>query len=198
VTAHIDYSELDRPDDPIQSASGGSLVILRLRPTITRLAGSRRNRLFAHGPALHRPGRALRACRWNMMIPYLCPHLPQKAEGGAELPGKVRSSTRMWRLRIGGRLSRWGSTESLVRGSYHSSVRLNPVTNIGAYRAPRSPDEPIAHPNGATPCQPGLSELDQHRSGGYELLRDGVCDLRGKDPRPAGRMLGPAGFHAAR
>jgi len=49
-------------------------------------------------------------------------------------------------------------------GSYHSSVRLNPVANIGAYRAPRSPDEPILIQMVRTPCQPGLSERDQHRA----------------------------------
>jgi hypothetical protein len=36
-----------------------------------------------------------------------------------------------------------GVSKIYCPGSFHSSVRLNPVTNICSYRAPRSPDEPI-------------------------------------------------------
>src|SRR5258708_23534164 len=55
-------------------------------------------------------------------------------------------------------------------GSYHSSVRLNPVANIGAYRAPRSPDAPILIQMVRTPCQPGLAERDPHPAGRRDVL----------------------------
>ena len=89
-------------------------------------------------------------------------------------------------------------TKSHCPGSYHTSVKLNPVTNMGAYRAPRSPDEPILIRMVRTPCQPGLPERDQHRAGRYELAGDRFVTFEEKIRDQLDRMLGPAGFDAAR
>jgi spermidine dehydrogenase len=83
-------------------------------------------------------------------------------------------------------------------GSYHSSVRLNPVTDIGSYRSPRSPDEPIVVRMVRTPCFPGLPERDQHRAGRAELLGTSFATFEEKIRDQLGRMFGPGSFDPAR
>jgi hypothetical protein len=73
-------------------------------------------------------------------------------------------------------------------GSFHSSIRLNPVANIGSYRAPRSPDEPILIQMVRTPCRPGLPERDQHRAGRAELLATSFGTFEEKIRDQLGRM----------
>jgi len=83
-------------------------------------------------------------------------------------------------------------------GSYHSSVRLNPVTDIGSYRSPRSPDVPILVRMVRAPCSPGMSERDQHRMGRGELLTTSFETFEELIRDQLGRMLGTEGFEPAR
>jgi spermidine dehydrogenase len=197
VTAHIDYSKLDRPDDDVHIRLG-SLVISSSRngstasPEAAEIVYSRLGQLYTV-----RAKHCVLAC-WNMMIPYLCPQLPQKQKEALSYLVKVplvytNVALANWRAFVA-----LGVDRISCPGSYHSSVRLNPVTNIGAYRAPRSPDEPILIQLVRTPCQPGLPERDQHRVGRYELLATSFATFEEKIRDQLDRMLGPAGFDAAR
>ena len=131
------------------------------------------------------------------MIPYLCPQLPPKQKEALGYPVKVPL------VYTNVALANWRAFASLgvdrihCPGSYHTSVKLNPVTNIGAYRAPRSPDEPILIQMVRTPCRPGLSERDQHRAGRHELLATEFATFEEKIRDQLDRMLGSAGFAAA-
>jgi spermidine dehydrogenase len=133
-----------------------------------------------------------------MMIPFICPQLPQKQKEALGYLVKVPL------VYTNVALANWRAFVSLgvdrihCPGSYHTSVKLNPVTNMGAYRAPRSPDEPILIRMVRTPCQPGLPERDQHRAGRYELLATEFSTFEEKIRDQLDRMLGPAGFDAAR
>jgi len=55
-------------------------------------------------------------------------------------------------------------------GAYWNSVILNWPVNIGDYRSPRSPEDPILLHLSRTPCKPGLPVREQHRAGRMELL----------------------------
>ena len=137
------------------------------------------------------------AC-WNMMIPYLCPQLPQRQKEALHYSVKVPL------VYTNVALSNWRAFHALevsaihCPGSYHSSVRLNPVTDIGSYRSPRSPDEPIVVRMVRTPCFPGLPERDQHRAGRAELLGTSFATFEEKIRDQLGRMFGPGGFDPAR
>ncbi len=194
----IDYGRLDRPDDPIRirlgslaisaSSGGGSAGA----PAAVDIVYWRMDRLYTV-----RAKHCVLAC-WNMMIPYLCPQLPQKQKEALGYLVKVPL------VYTNVALANWRAFASLgvdrvhCPGSYHSSVRLNPVANIGAYRAPRSPDEPILIQMVRTPCQPGLSERDQHRAGRYELLATDFATFEEKIRDQLDRILGSEGFVAAR
>ena len=197
VTARIDYSRVDRPDQAIRIRLGSLAVsagnsALGDSPVAVEVVYSRMDRLYTT-----RAKHCVLAC-WNMMIPYLCPQLPETQKAALRYLVKVPLVYTNVALTNWQAFAALGVSAIHCPGSYHSSVRLNPVTDIGSYRSPRSPDEPILVRMVRTPCFPGLSERDQHRTGRAELLRTSFATFEEKIRDQLGRMLGPGGFDPAR
>jgi spermidine dehydrogenase len=197
VTARIDYSRLDRAENTTRIRLGSLAVSVRTvggtaAPNGVDVVYSRMDGLFSA-----RAKHCVLAC-WNMMIPYLCPQLPETQKAALHYLVKVplvytNVALANWRA-----FRALGVSGIYCPGSYHSSVRLNPVVDIGSYRAPRSPDEPILVQMVRAPCRPGLPERDQHRAGRAELLRTGFATFEEKIRDQLGRILGPGGFDPAR
>ena len=87
VTARVDYNQLDRPDHPVRIRLSSTVVRARNQddPAASRgveIAYARGEQVF-----IVQAKDCVLAC-WNMMIPYLCPELPEAAEDGASLLGQ--------------------------------------------------------------------------------------------------------------
>ncbi|MBV8132180.1 MAG: hypothetical protein JO282_06675, partial [Alphaproteobacteria bacterium] len=197
VTARIDYGGLDRTENATRIRLGSTALSVGASgpgdaPVVVEVVYSRMDRAWTA-----RAKHCVLAC-WNMMIPYLCPQLPERQKAALHYLVKVPL------VYTNVALSNWRAFAALgvsaihCPGSYHSSVRLNPVTDIGSYRSPRSPDEPILVRMVRTPCYPGMSERDQHRMGRGELLTTSFATFEEKIRDQLGRMLGPGGFDPAR
>jgi len=144
-----------------------------------------------------RAGGAVLAC-YNVMIPYLCPELPEKQK--AALHSLVKTplvyttvALRNWRA-----FDKLKVRQVYAPGGYHISFRLNPHVNIGAYQSVRSPDEPILLFMSRTPCKAGLPEHDQNRAGRSELLTTSFETFERNIREQLNRTLGAGGFDAAR
>ena len=196
VTAHIDYGSLDRPEEITRIRLGSLAISVKPsgppgRPATVEVVYSRMERLYTV-----RSKHCVLAC-WNTMIPYLCPQLPEAQKQALHYLVKVPL------VYTNVAVSNWQSFVNLgvykihCPGGFHSSVRLNPVTDIGDYRSPRSPDEPILVQMVRTPCRPGLPERDQHRAGRVELLGTSFAIFEEKIRDQLDRMLGPGGFDPA-
>ncbi|HEX2665768.1 MAG TPA: NAD(P)-binding protein [Candidatus Acidoferrum sp.] len=194
VTAHADYSKLDEPDSLIRVRLNSTVVAARNadRPTeeveVTYARGKDLFKVHAKSCVL--------AC-WNMMIPFLCPELPEKQKEALHYLVKVplvygtvgiRNWTAFQKLEI-------QSVRAL--GSYWDSVSLNAAINIGDYHSPKSPDEPILLHLSRTPCKPGLPAREQHKAGRMELLVTSFEDFERKTRDQLARILGPGGFEPA-
>jgi spermidine dehydrogenase len=101
-------------------------------------------------------------------------------------------------------LTNWTSFKALgisrvySPGSYFSSLFLNPVVDIGEYRSPRSPAEPVLVQMTRTPVAPGLPERDQHRAGQLDILSTSFATFERNIRGQLARILGPGGFDAER
>jgi spermidine dehydrogenase len=197
VTARIDYGKLDRPEEIVHIRLGSLAVSVTNRasgdsPVAVEVVYSRMDRLYTA-----RAKHCVLAC-WNMMIPYVCPQLPEAQKAALRYLVKVplvytNVALTNWRA-----FAASGVSAIHCPGSYHSSIRLNPLTDIGSYRSPRSPDEPMLVRMVRTPCHPGLSEREQHRAGRTELLTTSFTTFEEKIRDQLGPMLGPGGFDPAR
>jgi len=196
VTAKIDYGRLDRLDSPVRLRLNSMVVHAA---NVGSPAGAREVEVtyLRNGNTYTVRARSCVLACWNMMIPYLCPELP--AEQKAALHSLVKTplvytsvALRNWRA-----FHKLGVAEVSAPGCYHTRFGLNAKVDIGAYRSPNSPDEPILVRMMRTPCQPGLTEHEQNMAGRTELLGTPFATFERKIREQLSRTLGPGGFDPA-
>ena len=137
------------------------------------------------------------AC-WNMVIPFVCTELPEKQKEALHYLVKVPLVYASVGLRNWTSFQRLGVSNVYAPGAYWNSVSLNWPVNIGEYRSPRLPQEPILVHMSRTPCKPGLPAREQHKAGRMELLITSFELFERKIRDQLTRVLEAGGFDAAR
>jgi spermidine dehydrogenase len=197
VTAKADYSKLDR---------GGQNVRIRLQATAVHVkqtaatgADGQVTISYAKDASLLSvtAKHCVMAC-YNVMVPYLCPDLPAKQKAALEYCVKApflytRVAIRNWKA-----FANLGIHQIMAPGSYYSYVALDFPVSIGDYKFPSKPEEPAVLFLLRTPCSPGAPRRDQYRAGRYELLSTSFEKIERNTRDQLQRMLGEAGFDAAK
>ena len=193
VTAPVDYSRLDRLESPIRIRLGSTVA--RVRNLGDTGSFDKVEVAYSRGGEVYsvRAGSCVLAC-WNMMIPYLCPELPEKQKEALRYLVKTPLIYANVALRNWTAFKRLGISRVYAPGSYFSSFSLNEVVDIGGYRSVRSPNEPVLIRMERTPCQPGLSERDQNRVGALDIFNTTFETFERNIRDQLGRTLGPGGF----
>jgi spermidine dehydrogenase len=197
VTARVYYNRLDTDVSPVRIRLNSTVV--RVRNVESPNAAPQVEVSYASGKQLFslRAGACVLAC-WNMTIPFLCPELPEKQKEALHYLVKVplvyasvgvRNWTSFHKLRV---------SNIRAPGAYWDSVSLNWPVNIGDYRSPRSPEEPILLHLSRTPCKPGLPAREQHKAGRMELLVTPFATFERKIRDQLTRTLAAGGFDAGR
>jgi spermidine dehydrogenase len=191
VTARANYAALNK---------AGARIAIRLSSTVV---GARNIGEPSKGVeiAYSRGGKVYRVqaancvlAGWNMMIPYLCPELPQAQKDALHQLVKiplVYASVAIGNWRSWHKL---GICSISAPMGYFTQVQLNWPIDIGAYKSPRSPDDPMLLFLVRTPVSPGLPERDQHRAGRYELLQTPFATFEMNIRDQLQRALGGANF----
>ena len=197
VTARADYSRLDEP---------GSAVRIRLNSTAVKAdhvgpldSAKAVNVAYVRGGKLQtvQAKHCILAC-YNMMIPYLCPDLPQKQKQALEFNVKVPLVYTRVAIRNWVPFKDLGIHQIVAPGSYHPHTALDFPVSIGEYQFPSKPDEPMVLFMLRTPCQPGLPRQDQYRVGRGELYTTPFSTFERNIRDQLQRMLGSSGFDSAR
>jgi spermidine dehydrogenase len=197
VTATADYSRLDRP---------GNAVRIRLSSIVVRarnLGDPDKSRgvevAYSRGGQLYRViGRACVLASWNMMIPYLCPELPEPQRDALHQLVKTPLVYVSVAIRNWDAFHKLGISSVHAPGGYFSSVYLNPTIDIGGYTSPRTPDQPMVVHMLRTPAKPGRPEREQHKLGRYELLATPFDTFEQHVREQLDAILGPGGFDSER
>jgi spermidine dehydrogenase len=169
VTAQVDYGHLDSETAPIRLRLNSTVVRVRnvgspasaKEVEITYASGKRLFNVRAKGCVL--------AC-WNMVIPFLCPDLPDAQKEALHYLVKVPLIYASVAIRNWTSFQKLGIQSVSSPGSYWSDVSLNWPVDIGDYRSPASTDEPILLHLSRAPNKPGLPAREQHKIGRYEIL----------------------------
>ncbi|MBV8909305.1 MAG: NAD(P)-binding protein [Gammaproteobacteria bacterium] len=202
VTARFDYGQLDRPASPVRLRLNSMAVRVRnVAAGAGAGAGAAREVEVTYSRAgrtytVHATGCVL-AC-WNMMIPYLCPELPAHQRAALQQLVKAPLVYTSVALRSWEAFEALGVYRVYAPGSYHTTLRLNPRVDIGRYRSPVKPAEPILLSMERTPCKPGLTEYEQNKAGRAELLATSFATFERQIREQLARTLGPGGFEPAR
>jgi spermidine dehydrogenase len=197
VTARADYSRLDNSQTNVRIRLNSTAVQVRHLGEAesaqeVEIAYMREQKLVSV-----RSKNCVLAC-YNMMIPYICPNLPQKQKEA--LAYLVKTPLVYTHVAI----SNWepfnklGIHQIVAPGSYHTYAALDFPVSLGQYRFPSKPTDPMVLFMLRTPCKPGLSTREQHRAGREELMRTPYAKFERNIRDQLARSLGPAGFDPAR
>ena len=197
VTATVDYARLDRPGGDVRLRL--SSLCVRARNIGDPAASRGVEIVYARGEGVY----AVRAsacilASWNMMIPYLCPELPEAQKAALHQIVKTPLVYTTVALRHWRAFHRLGISSVTAPGCYHTSFRLNWPVDIGGYRTERSPGKPILVHMTRTPCKAGLPEFDQNRAGRAELLATPFETFEREIRSQLARTLAGGGFDPAR
>jgi spermidine dehydrogenase len=197
VTARLDYAQLDRAQAPVRVRLNATVV--RVRHGGDPASADDVEIVYTRGGKLSSVrGRACVLACYNMMIPYLCPDLPERQKEALHYASKIPLIYASVALRNWHAFKALGVADVFAPGSYFSSLSLNEVTDIGAYTSPRSPDEPILVHLVRVPVAPGAPERDQHRIGRADILSTNFETFEQNIRDQLTRILGAGGFDAAR
>jgi len=133
-----------------------------------------------------------------MIIPFLCPELPEQQKAALVYGAKVPLVYTNVALRHWTAFHQLGVRTIAAPGCFHHAISLHEPISIGTYRYAHTPEAPVLLRLARTPCQPGLPAREQHRLGRLELLTTPFATFERHIRDELGRMLAPAGFDPAR
>lgn len=195
VTATVDYSRLDRPNNRIK---------IRLNSTVVRVQNTS-DAAFVDVAYVHkgqtyrvRAKHAVMAC-YNQIIPHLCPEASQAQSAAIGESTKVPFVLGTFALR------NWQSFKDAGHYMFYSPgdvlfkyLHLDYPVSIGNYEYAQATDRPIVVTAWYSPTAPGLSAKDQYRAGRMKLLEMSYQDFEDDIIQHFDGMLGPHGFDAER
>jgi spermidine dehydrogenase len=196
VTARLDYATLD---------AGAATTRIRLNSTVVGVrhvgdpASAREVEItYVRGgrAATVRAGACVLA-GWHVMIPYLCPELPERQRTALSYAVKVPLVYTNVALRDWKAIAKAGVAEVVAPGGYYFRVSLDFPVDLGDYRSSRTPAEPAVLKLFRTPCHPGLPARDQHRAGRTELLTTPFATFEHHLRDQLARMFAAGGFDPA-
>ncbi|PRC94665.1 NAD(P)-binding protein [Solimicrobium silvestre] len=198
ITAHVDYSMLDRPENTLHIRLNSIVVSAKNmagqegKPDAVRVEYVTAER----GYAVHAT-QCVMAC-WNMVIPYLCPELPEPQKEALKSLAKAPLVYASVAIKNWKAFEKLGVSSIYSPGAYFYSVWLNEWLSIGKYHTPHSSDHPIVVHMVHTPCEPGQNGTDQLRIGRAKLLATSLETFQINIRTQLDAMLGKAGFDSSR
>jgi spermidine dehydrogenase len=197
VTARANYAKLDEASNAVR---------IRLNSTVVNVknAGSKENAKsvdisYMRGGKLNRvKGNFCVLACYNVMIPYICPELPDVQKDALAYLVKAPLVYTHVAIRDWTAFDRLGIHQIVAPGGYHTYIALDFPVSLGKYQFPSKPEEPAVLFMLRTPCKPSLPVRDQFRAGRAELLQTPYVKFERNIRDQLGRMLGDGGFDAAR
>ena len=199
VTARADYAKLDQAGSPMRLRLNSTVVHVQHTDAVPAAASKEVEVAYMRGGKLQsvRAKNCVLAC-YNMMIPYLCPELPEKQKDALAYLVKTPLVYTHVALRNWTAFSKLGVHHIVAPGGYHTYIALDFPVTLGQYRFPSNPEEPMVLFMLRTPCRPGLPMRDQFRAGRVELMDTPFAKFERNIRDQLGRMLGSTGFDPAR
>ena len=193
VTARADYSKLDCANNTVRVRLNSTVVNVKHAPA--KDAAKEVNVTYTSGgkPFLVKGNYCVLAC-YNVMIPYICPELPEAQKDALAYLVKAPLVYTHVALRNWTSFSKLGIHQIVAPGAYHTYTALDFPVSLGSYQFSSKPEEPAVLFMLRTPCQPGLPVRDQNRAGRGELMQTPFSDFERNIRDQLGRMLSGSGF----
>jgi spermidine dehydrogenase len=196
VTARVRYDRLDSPANQVRLRLNSTAVRVQHYGAQSAPSGVEVTYVQDGKAYLVRADKCVLAC-WNVMIPFLCPELPERQKNALHSLVKAPLVYTSVGLRNWKAFARLGVSQIRAPGGYHSYLRLNERVDIGEYHSSVSPEQPILLHMVRVPCRPGLPEHEQNKAGRAELLNTPFATFERNIRAQLAQILGPGGFDPA-
>ncbi|MGA8037947.1 MAG: FAD/NAD(P)-binding protein [Candidatus Acidiferrales bacterium] len=193
VTAKLNYAVLDAPS---------SNVRLRLNSTVihAKNVGEPSNAkevevtYVRDGKPRTVRGSVCILAGWNMVIPYMCPELPDKQREALAYGVKVPLVYTTVLIRNWQSFKKLGISGIRCPGGFFDSLTLDFPVSMGSYKFPSHPDEPCLVHLEHVPTKPGLPARAQQMAGRAQMLATPFETYERNIREQLGAILGPGGF----
>src|ERR1700719_3363656 len=197
VSARAVYGKLDNVDSAVRIRLNSTVV--HVRNAAGHDTTQKVQVAYMRGGKLHTvTGKNCVLACYNGMIPYICPDIPVEQSKALSYLVKMPLVYTHVALRNWEPFAKLNVHHIVASGSYHTYTALDFPVSLGAYKFPASPAEPAVLFMLRTPCKPGLSQREQNRAGRRELLDTPFATFEKNIRDQLNKMLGAAGFDAAR
>jgi spermidine dehydrogenase len=197
VLAKMDYSKLDAPNSSVRIRLNSTAVNVRNLGDRSKAHGVEIT-YVRNGEAHSVRGAACILACWNMLIPYLCPEIPDKQKEALAYGVKVPLVYTNVLIRNRSAFERLKIKSASCPGSYFSDVELDFPVSMGGYRYSEKTEDPCVLHLQHVPCSPGLPARDQQRVGRMKLYTTKFESFERIIREQLGRMLSFGGFEPAR
>jgi len=199
VLARANYAALDNPTNPTRIRLDSMVIRVdpigpagRTTEKAVRVVYVRGGKRVAVTGA-----NAILAC-FNNIIPYLVPTLPEAQKTALHYASKVPMQYTNVLLTNWRPWAALGIKSIHAPNGYHTTAALDTPMNIGGYASAMTPDEPMVIHMVRNPNAPGLPRKEQNRIGRADMLATDYATIEREIRAQMQRMLGSAGFDAAR
>jgi len=196
VTAKAEYSRLDLAENSVRLRLNSTVVNVKHSAAKDTAKGIHVTYTRAGKPYLVKGNYCVLAC-YNVMIPYICPDLPEAQKEALSYLVKAPLVYTHVALRNWTVFSKLGVHQIVSPAGYHTYTALDFPVSLGKYQFPSKPEEPAVLFMLRTPCKPGLPVRDQNRAGRAELLQTPFSTFERNIRDQLARMLAGASFDPA-
>ncbi len=196
VTAKLDYSKLDDAASPVRLRLNSTAIHAVNVGDPANATGVEVTYVINGKPRIVRGGTCILA-GWNMVIPHMCPELPEKQKEALAYGVKVPIVYTNVLIRNWQAFKKLGVSGFRCPGSYFETVTMDFPVSMGDYKFTSDPSEPCVLHLEKVPCKPGLPARQQQMAGRVELLGTTFESFERNIRQQLDAMLGPAGFNAA-
>lgn len=179
VTAKADYRKLDQSRADVKIRLNSTVV--RVQHLSSSIKPQQVHVSYVRGGKVHAvTGKNCVLACYNVMIPYICPELPEKQKRALAYLVKAPLVYTHVALRNWTSFGKLNVHHIVAPGSYHTYTALDFPVSLGQYHFPSNPEEPMVLFMLRTPCKPGLSQRDQNHVGRYACCKPLSHNSNGK------------------
>jgi len=195
VEAKFDYAKLDEEKKPVR---------VRLNSTVVRARNLDEKKqgveviYIRDAEARAVRGKACILACWNMLIPYLCPEMPEAQRQGLAYNVKVplvytNVQIRNWRA-----LDKLKVHRIVCPASMFSAIEMDFPVSMGGYEFTQSPEQPCVLHLQHVPVGPGATAREMQRAGRTKLYGTSFETFERAIREQLARALDEGGFDVAR
>jgi len=197
VLAKFDYAKLDQENAATRVRLNSTVVHARNLGDAANAKGVEVTYVRG-GKAYAVEGKKCILACWNMVIPYLCPEMPEAQKQGLAYNIKVPLVYTNVQLRNWQALDKLKVHGISCPGCMFYGIEMDFPVSMGGYEFTQSPDQPCVLHMQHVPVGPGKTAREMQRTGRMKLYATSFETFERTIRDQLGRVLGEGGFDPAR